>query len=143
VMGGAVEGDQAHNVLFAHPGHDNNWIGLSLEGTTANRAALGARLALDVTDAEGQQRTIHRTISTGGSFGASPVEQTIGVGQAAQVDRLTITWPHPDSAPFVADDLPVNQYFRIVEGSEAATPVPAEPTPFRLMDAAPHTHHSQ
>jgi len=143
VMGGAVEGDQAHNVLFAHPGHDNNWIGLSLEGTTANRAALGARLALDVTDAEGQQRTIHRTISTGGSFGASPVEQTIGVGQAAQVDRLTITWPHPDSAPFVADDLPVNQYFRIVEGSEAATPVPAEPTPFRLMDASPHTHHSQ
>lgn len=140
VMGGAVEGDQAHNVLFAHPGHDNNWIGLRLEGTTANRAALGARIALDITDADGQQQTIHRTVRTGGSFGASPVEQTIGVGQAAQVDRLTITWPHPDSTPFEASDVPINQYFRIVEGTHVPEPVSAEPVPFRLTAPSAHAH---
>jgi hypothetical protein len=68
------------------------------------------------------------------------VEQTIGVGQAAQVDRLTITWPHPNSEAFVADDLPVNQYFRIVEGADAPAPLPAEPAPFQLTDAPSHVH---
>ena len=46
-MGGAVPGDQYHNILFQNPGHENNWLTLKLIGKKTNRAAIrsvGSRL---------------------------------------------------------------------------------------------------
>ena len=90
-VGGATPGDAHAFRLFANPGHGRDWLGLDLVGTRTNRAALGARIAVTV-HAAGGARTVHRTVSSGGSFGASPLQQHIGLATAGRVD-VEITWP--------------------------------------------------
>ena len=46
--GGATPGDRAHNVLFQNPGHGNHWLDVRLIGTRTNRAAIGARVRVDL-----------------------------------------------------------------------------------------------
>jgi hypothetical protein len=57
-------------------------------GAKSNRAAIGARVALTVGG-----REIHRTVSSGGSFGANPMEMHIGLGPAARIEKLDVWWP--------------------------------------------------
>jgi hypothetical protein len=122
VMGGAFQGDVFHNVLFENPGHDNRWITLRLEGTRSNRSAIGARIRLTVLD-DDTTRTIHRTVSTGGSFGASSLQQEIGLGAADALQSVTITWPSGATQQFT--DVGMNQAVQVREGTDAVTPVPA------------------
>ncbi len=89
--GGAVNGDRYHNVLFQNPGQGNHWLTVKLIGKKTNRAAIGARIKV-VTSGE-KPLTIHRHVSSGSSFGASPLQQTIGLAQAGRVAVLEIHWP--------------------------------------------------
>ena len=66
--------------LFENPGHGNDWLGVKLVGVKSNRAAIGARITVDGRGRDGATRSIHRTVNSGGSFGASPLEQHIGLG---------------------------------------------------------------
>lgn len=120
VMGGAVEGDVFPNVLFENPDgwHENTWVTLRLEGTTANRSAIGARIEVQALDANGKVRRITRTVGTGGSFGAGSLQQEIGLGDAVTVKSLTITWPNRDRSTSQYSDLRVNTTYHIVEGEE-------------------------
>jgi hypothetical protein len=116
VIGGAVDGDLARNVLFENPGHGHAWIALDLEGREANRSAIGARIRLVATVADGGRRIIHRTVSTGGSFGASSLRQEIGLGRATHIDTLRVVWPNRNRTVDTYTDLDVNQHLKIVEG---------------------------
>jgi hypothetical protein len=89
--GGAFDGDRYHNILFQNPGQGNHWLTLKLKGVKTNRAALGARIKV-VTAGE-NPLTIHRHVTSGSSFGANPLEQTIGLGRASRVALLEIHWP--------------------------------------------------
>jgi len=91
-VGGAYEGDFYRNVLFENPGHGHHWISIKLAGKSSNAAGIGARLKLTIVD-NGTERAIHRTVSTGGSFGANPLRQEIGLAGAATVQSLEVTWP--------------------------------------------------
>jgi hypothetical protein len=117
VMGGSVEGDAAPNVLLENPNPSprNSWVGLQLEGRTANRSAVGARIRIAVQDQDGQRWTIYRTVSTGGSFGASSLEQEIGLGPASRIAELQITWPNRRRTTATYSDLAVDRYYRVVE----------------------------
>ena len=75
--GGAVNGDKYHNVLFQNPGQGNHWLTLKLIGRKTNRSAIGARIRV-VTGGE-RPMTVRREVSTGSSFGANPLQQTIGL----------------------------------------------------------------
>jgi tetratricopeptide (TPR) repeat protein len=123
VMGGAVEGDAFPNVLFENPNPSpqNNWVVLKLEGRTANRSAIGARIRITVEDRSGARRMIHSTVSTGGSFGASSLQQEIGLGPAARIAELRITWPNRERTVDVHADLAVNRYYHVVEGAGVRT----------------------
>jgi hypothetical protein len=90
-LGGAVHGDQYHNVLFQNPGQGNHWLSVKLIGEKSNRAALGARITV-VTAGE-PPLTVHRHVTSGSSFGANPLEQHIGLGKADRVTRLEVHWP--------------------------------------------------
>ena len=90
-MGGTVNGDKYHNILFQNPGHDNDWITVKLIGKKTNNAAIGARIKVVIGGEI--PRTIYRHVSSGSSFGANPLEQTIGLGKADKIDALEITWP--------------------------------------------------
>jgi hypothetical protein len=93
-VGGMLPGDRFYNVVFKNPGHHgNNWINIHLIGVKTNRAAIGARIKLILTSPDGTSRFVHRDVRSGGSFGASPLRQHIGLGKAARIETLEIWWP--------------------------------------------------
>src|SRR5688500_16416281 len=49
-MGGVVNGDKYHNILFQNPGHENHWLMVKLVGQKSNRAAIGARIKVVVAE---------------------------------------------------------------------------------------------
>ena len=91
-MGGAYPGDTYASVLYRNPGNSNHWVTLELEGVKANRAAVGARLEISITD-HGIERRIYRTVGFGSSFGGNPLRQHIGLGQATHVNAVEVRWP--------------------------------------------------
>ncbi len=91
-MGGAYPGDAYPNAFFMNPGQNaNHWIALKLEGTTANRSAIGSTIKVVFTE-NGVSRALYRDVNSGGSFGASPLRREIGIGQATQIDQIEIHW---------------------------------------------------
>jgi len=96
-MGGATPGDAHAFRVFENPGnegaYENDWINIKLVGVKTNRAAIGARIKLTVENKGTGARSIFRTVSSGGSFGASPLAQHIGLGKSARMVNLEISWP--------------------------------------------------
>lgn len=92
-IGGAVLGDSHAFRLFENPGNDNDWISLHLVGVKTNRAAIGALIKITVQNEGKSPRSIYRSVGSGGSFGASPLTQHIGLGKSAKILELEITWP--------------------------------------------------
>jgi hypothetical protein len=111
-LGGAVPGDQYHNALFLNPGHGNSYLSVKLAGKKTNRAAIGARIK--VVTGGANSLTVHRHVSSGSSFGANPLQQTIGLGQAEQVALLEIYWPTSGTTQ-VFRNVPVNQAIEVTE----------------------------
>jgi hypothetical protein len=93
-IGGATPGDKYYSALFKNPGQSkNNWIKIKLIGSKTNRAAIGARLKIVLEAGHGEFREIHRSVTSGGSFGSSPLQQHIGLGKASEIRTLDIWWP--------------------------------------------------
>jgi len=124
VMGGAFEGDVFHNVLFENPGFDHQWITLRLKGTTSNRSAIGARIKV-VVEEGGTERSIHRTVGSGGSFGASSLQQEIGLGAADSLHTVEVRWPASGTVQRFPN-LEMNQIVRIKEGRPTPTSLDVE-----------------
>jgi len=111
-LGGPTPGDRYHNVLFLNPGHGNNWLTVKLVGKKTNRSAIGARIRV-VTAGE-KPLTVHRHVSSGSSFGANPLQQTIGLGKAERVAVLEVRWPTSGTKQ-VFLDVAVDQAIEITE----------------------------
>ena len=111
VVGGAVPGDSHAFRLYENPGHGNDWISVRLVGVKANRAAIGARVKVTVKNGT-QTRAVYRTVGSGGSFGASPLEQHMGLGKSAEIVGLEIQWPGDAQAQRFAS-VPKNQAIEI------------------------------
>jgi tetratricopeptide (TPR) repeat protein len=127
-VGGATPGDAHAFRLFENPGHGNDWLGVKLVGVKSNRAAIGARIKVTVEQTGGTRRSIYRTVTSGGSFGASPFEQHIGLGKAAQVVELEVRWPASGTRQtFTA--VPRNQVVEIREMTDTYTRVNRQPLP--------------
>ena len=139
VMGGAYWGDNYRNVLYENPGYDNHWITLKLEGVQSSRSAMGARIMVVVRTAQGD-RTIYRKVGTGGSFGASPLRQEIGLGSALGIETIEITWPVSGRVQLFAMD----RFYVAREGEPALSPLHLKQFRFASAPppgAAPHVHH--
>jgi hypothetical protein len=92
-MGGAYVGDAYENSLYLNPGQNNNhWINILLEGTVSNKVAIGAKIKVTFKE-NNVERSVYRDVNSGGSFGANPLQQHVGVGQATSVETIEITWP--------------------------------------------------
>ncbi len=90
----------------------NHWLGLKLEGTTANRDAIGARITWS---AGGAKRS--RLKTGGGSYlSSSDPREILGLGPATKVDWVEIRWPAPSTKVDRLENLPVDRYIRVVEG---------------------------
>ena len=127
VIGGAALGDAHAFRLFENPGHGNDWISVRLKGIKANRSAIGARIKVTVKNEGGGTRSIYRTVGSGGSFGASPLEQHIGLGRSAQIVSLEIFWPGSTSASQKFLNVAANQAIEISEFAEGYTKLTRHP----------------
>ena len=99
--------------LKRHTGADNRWIKLRLVGTRSVRSAVGARVQVGFLDGE-EERVVHRVIGTGGSFGANPLEEHVGLGRAERVRFVEVLWPSGGRQRH--EDLPTGALVHIREG---------------------------
>jgi hypothetical protein len=132
-MGGAYRGDAFYSSLFLNPGqNNNNWICIKLEGTSSNRAAIGAKLALKFRE-NGVERTVYRDVNSGGSFGCSPLRREIGIGQATVIDEINVFWPASGIRQVLKNVHP-NQFIQLKEGQEGFSTVPLKALVFKRID---------
>ena len=124
--GGAIPGDRAHNVLFQNPGYGNHWLTVKLVGTRTNRAALGAKIRVDLPGSGGAVVSRYRFISAGSSFGGNPLACTVGLGRAVAIQALEVVWP-TSGARQTFLNVPIDRSIEITEGREE----------FRVLDAPP------
>ena len=132
-IGGAVPGDSHAFRLFENPGNGNDWISLHLVGVKTNRAAIGVRIKVTVQNEGKAARSIYRTVGSGGSFGASPLTQHIGLGKSARITDLEISWPTTKSKQNFAN-VAVDQFLEIKEFAKDYARL--ERYPFRLGGGA-------
>jgi predicted NUDIX family NTP pyrophosphohydrolase len=99
-------------LLKNNAGSGNHWIGIRLQGTACNRDGIGATITWS---ANGVRRSRYK--STGGSYLSShDMRDVLGLGTAAKVDWVEITWPQPSGRVERFSDVPVDRYVTIVEG---------------------------
>lgn len=120
-MGGAFPADKYSNVLYENKGFGNHWLTIHLVGTESNRAAIGARIRVQVIE-DGVRRSIFKHVNSGGTFGANPLRQTIGLGQATEVEELEIFWPTTGKTQTIKG-VATDQFIQITEGQPGVVPI--------------------
>ena len=96
-------------LLRNNVGQDRSWIGLSLQGTTSNRDAIGAKITVTSFG-----RTLTRWIAGGGSYLASHDRRVlVGLGPSAKPINVDIRWP--GGIVQHLSGLQPRQYHRLVE----------------------------
>jgi len=114
-LGGFFPGDAYRNALFENPGGGGHFLQLRLTGTRSNRQGVGARVAVTVERADGSERTLHRAVGCGSSFGGSTLRQDIGLGDATRIVELVIEWPTTQQRQRLRD-VPLDTRVRVTEG---------------------------
>ena len=110
-------------------------------GLRSTRAAIGARLKVTVATAQGQ-RAIYKPVNAGGSFGANPRRQEIGLGEAIVISGVEIFWPTSGLRQTLTG-LQVNHAYRIQEGATNATELSLQRFSLAPAGHAPaHQHHA-
>ena len=96
-------------LLRNNVGQDNAWIGFSLQGTTSNRDAIGAKVMVTSSG-----RTITRWITGGSGYLASHDKRVlVGLDGNTKPVQVDIRWPSGVSQHL--SDLPTGRYHRILE----------------------------
>jgi hypothetical protein len=99
-------------------GRDNNWIELDLEGVTANRGAVGARVTLEAGGVS-QMRDV-----LGGGGHANNQQSRIvhfGLAQEQAIAGVTVRWPGGGTETI--EGLEPNHRYKVVQGSGTGTVV--------------------
>ena len=122
-LGGAFDGDTYPNILFENPGHDGrHWVTLRLQGPGFNRSAIGARVAVRAAGPDGAERTLHRVVGSGGSFGGNSLQVEVGLGTATTLTSVEVRWPGQAEAE-VFEGVGVDGIWRIEAGTGRASAV--------------------
>lgn len=138
-MGGAYEGDGFNDCLYENPASfENNWIAINLKGVESNSFGVGARITLDVTE-NGISKKIYRVVGLGSSFGVNSMRQTIGIGKAVLIKKLTIEWPASNKVS-TFNQVTCNQFIEVKEGDSKYQVLNLKPFKFNISDSG-HMHH--
>ncbi len=138
-MGGAANGDVFQNSLFQNKGNNNHWITLLLEGVESNRSAIGTRIKIIIIE-NNTEREIHRVVSSGGSFGASSLQQEIGLGQAEKIKQVEVHWPKTGKTQ-TFKNIPRDKKVKIIENNSKYTILESKTIQFKKMESSRHDHH--
>lgn len=141
-IGGAYEGDDFYNTLLENPNENqNNWIVLKLEGKTANRMAIGARVIIEVIEG-GVARKLYRTVTSGSSFGGNSLALEVGLRKATAVRSVVVKWPCQNCPDQTFTDMSINSAYKLVQDEPKVQPL--QYTSVKLgANASPGAHHHQ
>jgi hypothetical protein len=114
-LGGAVEGDNAHNALFANPNHVNHWITLQLKGKKGARDAQNSKVKITVSTPTGSQSYYH-VVGSGGSFGANSIQLEAGLGKATKIESIEVSWYGNPKNKQVFKNVGMDQIVKLTEG---------------------------
>src|SRR5438067_1916524 len=128
-IGGPTPGDAHQFRVYENPGNGNDWITVKLAGVRSNRAGIGARIQATVENEGRGRRSVYRTAGSGGSFGANPIQQHIGLGKSAKIVQLEVWWPASNSRQSFTN-VDKNQFIEIKEFAKSYTKLARKP--FRL-----------
>src|SRR5205814_7204037 len=103
--------------LFQNPGQGRHWLKVKLVGSQTNRAALGAKIRVDLKSRDGQSRSIHRTVGNNSSFGGNSLVETIGLRDATRVAELMVSWPTSQTTQTFRD-IAADRAIEITEGCD-------------------------
>ena len=73
----------------------------------------------------GKPRSVYRHVNSGGTFGANPLRQEIGLGSAERIELLEVYWPTSDTTQ-TFKDVPLDRVLEITEGEQG----------FRVLEVA-------
>jgi hypothetical protein len=77
---------------------------------------------------------VYRTVGSGGSFGANPIQQHIGLGKSAKIVQLEVWWPASNSRQSFTN-VDKNQFIEIKEFAKSYAKLPRKA--FRLGSSNP------
>jgi hypothetical protein len=100
-------------LLKNNAGEGNHWVGLTLQGTSCNRDAIGAIITWSVAGA----KRIRFKVGGGSYLSTHDVREVLGLGTATSVDWIEVKWPQPSGRVERFTNVPIDRYVRIVEGS--------------------------
>lgn len=90
----------------------NHRVKIELVGVESNRLAVGTRVIVRC----GTREVTRDLFPANGFMGQSPLELLIGVGQAAQIDEISIRWPTGKVQRF--ENLPVDCHLTFTENTD-------------------------
>jgi hypothetical protein len=102
----------ARPTVLRNTAEQGNFFWLKLEGTKSNRSAIGARVSITANG-----RTQFRQVIGGGSYySQSDLAVYFGLGDAVELDRVTVTWP--SGSVQVIEGVQANRRYRLIEGGK-------------------------
>lgn len=130
----ANSGGTVGNQLFRNDcDQDNRWVRFRLRGTVANRAAIGARVTLDING----MKLTDEVAAGSGYAGQNSLVLHFGLGQVSLIPKVTVRWPGGDEEVFT--NVPSNQTWNITQGQGILTAVePLAESPLAMMEISPN-----
>ncbi len=111
------QGIDKPDYLFHNDGNSNNWITVSLVGTTTNKSSIGTKIYVKAT-INGFPIWQLRELSAQSSYcGQNDMRAHFGLGNAVSIDSIKIEWLSGLVQSF--DSVGINQFINITEGSLA------------------------
>jgi len=130
-LGGSFPGDAFGSALFENPGFGNHRITIKLVGKLSNRWGVGARIRAEIEES-GRRRSVYKWVNSGGSFGANPLRQEIGLGKAGKIEVLEVFWPATGRSQRFSN-VPADQFIEVIEGESEYRRLPWKTVKFRHL----------
>ncbi|MEM6684562.1 MAG: FG-GAP-like repeat-containing protein [Bacteroidota bacterium] len=101
----------ANHALWRSTGGTNNWLKVKLEGTSSNKAGIGAKIKAVING-----QPMYRYLLCGEAFlGQNSATEIFGLGAASTIETLEISWP--SGIQDVYTNVAANQVMTVLEGS--------------------------
>ena len=98
--------------IFVNSGGAAKSLRLELEGTKSNRSAIGAMVTVKV----GGSTQTYRVHAGSSYCSQCELPITVGLGNAASADSITITWPAQNAQPTVLNGVAAGSIYHVIEG---------------------------
>lgn len=106
----AVNEEGSVQLLHNETNAGGHWLGLRLRGARSNRDGIGARVVVKA----GEKTWVRDHQLAGGYLSAHDPRLHIGLGAAATVDSVSVTWP--DGRVDTLRGVPIDRYHLLVQG---------------------------